>query len=47
MAGALLATMARFSGFVVTECDPREGYRNPWSAARVTLRTGMPGSVVP
>ena len=45
MAGALLATMALFSGFVVTECAAREGYRNTWSAVRGTLRTGMPDGV--
>lgn len=47
MAGALLATTALFSGFVVAECAPREGYRNAWSAAGGTLRTGMPDGVAP
>ncbi|MBT9476074.1 XdhC family protein [Polaromonas sp.] len=41
-----LATMALFSGFAVTVCDPREEYRNSWSVAGVTLLTGMPDDVV-
>ena len=41
-----LATMALFSGFAVTVCDPREEYRNTWSVAGVTLLTGMPDDVV-
>ena len=28
-----LATMAQFSGFAVTVCDPREEYRSAWSVA--------------
>ena len=41
-----LATMALFSGFAVTVCDPREEYRSTWSVAGVTLLTGMPDDVV-
>lgn len=41
-----LATMALFSGFAVTVCDPREEYRNTWSVSGVTLLTGMPDDVV-
>ena len=41
-----LATMALFSGFAVTVCDPREEYRSAWSVAGVTLLTGMPDDVV-
>ena len=41
-----LATMAVFSGFAVTVCDPREEYRISWSVHGVTLLTGMPDDVV-
>ena len=41
-----LATMARFSGFAVTVCDPREEYRSAWSVAGVTLVSDMPDDVV-
>lgn len=41
-----LATMAVFSGFAVTVCDPREEYRASWSVPDVTLLTGMPDDVV-
>ncbi len=41
-----LATMALFSGFAVTVCDPREEYRGAWSVAAATLLTGMPDDVV-
>lgn len=41
-----LATMAVFSGFAVTVCDPREEYRASWSVPNVTLLTGMPDDVV-
>ena len=41
-----LATMAVFSGFAVTVCDPREEYRASWSVPGVTLLTGMPDDVV-
>ncbi|WP_439588347.1 XdhC family protein [Hydrogenophaga sp.] len=41
-----LATMALFSGFAVTVCDPREEYRTAWSVPGVTLVTDMPDDVV-
>ena len=41
-----LATMALFSGFAVTVCDPREEYRGAWSVAGVTLSSDMPDDVV-
>ena len=41
-----LATMAIFSGFAVTVCDPREEYRASWSVRGVTLLTDMPDDVV-
>jgi xanthine dehydrogenase accessory factor len=41
-----LATMALFSGFAVTVCDPREEYRAAWSVPGVALLTGMPDDVV-
>lgn len=41
-----LATMAQFSGFAVTVCDPREEYRGGWSVAGVPVRTDMPDDVV-
>lgn len=41
-----LATMALFSGFKVTVCDPREEYRASWSVPGVSLLTGMPDDVV-
>ena len=41
-----LATMAVFSGFAVTVCDPREEYRRAWSVPNVRLATGMPDDVV-
>ena len=41
-----LATMAVFSGFAVTVCDPREEYRASWSVPGVALLTGMPDDVV-
>lgn len=41
-----LATMAVFSGFAVTVCDPREEYRRAWSVPNVRLETGMPDDVV-
>jgi len=41
-----LATMALFSGFAVTVCDPREEYRGAWSVPGVTLLSGMPDDVV-
>ncbi|MBT9465308.1 XdhC family protein [Hydrogenophaga sp.] len=41
-----LATMALFSGFAVTVCDPREEYRAAWQVSGVALLTGMPDDVV-
>ena len=41
-----LATMAQFSGFAVTVCDPREEYRSAWSVAGVTVMSDMPDDVV-
>ena len=41
-----LATMALFSGFAVTVCDPREEYRGAWSVPHVTLTSDMPDDVV-
>lgn len=41
-----LATMAQFSGFAVTLCDPRIEYRSTWSLPGVTLTTEMPDDAV-
>ena len=41
-----LATMALFSGFAVTVCDPREEYRGAWSVAGAQLLREMPDDVV-
>ena len=41
-----LATMARFSGFAVTLCDPRDEYRSEWSVPGVTITTEMPDDAV-
>ena len=41
-----LATMALFSGFAVTVCDPREEYRGTWSVAGARLVSDMPDDVV-
>jgi xanthine dehydrogenase accessory factor len=41
-----LATMALFSGFAVTVCDPREEYRGGWSVAGAKLVADMPDDVV-
>ena len=41
-----LATMALFSGFAVTVCDPREEYRGAWSVPHVTVTSDMPDDVV-
>ena len=41
-----LATMAKFSGFAVTLCDPRAEYRTAWSLAGVTITTEMPDDAV-
>ena len=41
-----LATMALFSGFAVTVCDPREEYRGAWSVAGALVTADMPDDVV-
>ncbi len=41
-----LATMALFSGFAVTVCDPREEYSGAWQVAGVSLTREMPDDVV-
>ena len=41
-----LATMALFSGFAVTVCDPREEYRSAWSVPGVNVLSDMPDDVV-
>ena len=41
-----LATMALFSGFTVTVCDPREEYRGAWSVPGVQVESDMPDDVV-
>ena len=41
-----LATMALFSGFAVTVCDPREEYRGAWSVPGAKLVSDMPDDVV-
>ncbi len=41
-----VATMALFSGFAVTVCDPREEHRGAWSVPGVTVSSGMPDEVV-
>ncbi len=41
-----LASMAQFSGFAVTVCDPREEYRSAWSVPGVTVQSSMPDDVV-
>ena len=41
-----LATMALFSGFAVTVCDPREEYRGAWGVAGATVVSEMPDDVV-
>ncbi|HBP29998.1 MAG: XdhC family protein [Advenella sp.] len=41
-----VATMALFSGFAVTVCDPRIEYRNGWSVQGVTVLSEMPDDVV-
>jgi xanthine dehydrogenase accessory factor len=41
-----LATMALFSGFSVTVCDPREEYRGAWSVSGAHLTADMPDDVV-
>lgn len=41
-----LATMALFSGFAVTVCDPREEYRGAWSVSGARVVADMPDDVV-
>lgn len=41
-----LATMAIFSVFSVTVCDPRDAYRGAWSVPGARLVDGMPDDVV-
>jgi len=41
-----LATMASFSGFQVTVCDPRPEYRYGWNLPQVQLLTDWPDDVV-
>ncbi|MGJ7529719.1 XdhC family protein [Variovorax sp. GB1P17] len=41
-----LATMAKFSGFAVTLCDPRAEYRTAWSLTGVHITTEMPDDAV-
>ena len=41
-----LATMALFSGFAVTVCDPREEYRSNWSVPGAKVLSDMPDDVV-
>nr|WP_315473590.1 XdhC family protein [uncultured Rhodoferax sp.] len=41
-----VATMAQFSGFAVTVCDPREEYRCAWAVPGVVVNSGMPDEVV-
>lgn len=41
-----LATMALFSGFAVTVCDPREEYRGAWSVAGAKVVSDMPDDTV-
>jgi len=41
-----LATMALFSGFAVTVCDPREEYRGAWRVSGARVVSDMPDDVV-
>ncbi|MDB5850501.1 MAG: XshC-Cox1 family protein [Rhodoferax sp.] len=41
-----LATMALFSGFAVTVCDPRDEYRSAWSVPGAKVLSDMPDDVV-
>jgi xanthine dehydrogenase accessory factor len=41
-----LSTMAKFSGFAVTLCDPRAEYRTGWSTPGVDISTEMPDDAV-
>ena len=44
--GEYLATMALFSGFAVTVCDPRAEYRSGWSVPGVRVVADMPDDTV-
>ncbi|MGI4778646.1 MAG: XdhC family protein [Janthinobacterium lividum] len=41
-----LSTMAKFSGFAVTLCDPRVEHRSAWSVPGVAITTEMPDDAV-
>jgi xanthine dehydrogenase accessory factor len=41
-----LSTMALFSGFAVTVCDPRQEYTGAWPVAQARLVSDMPDDVV-
>lgn len=41
-----LATMAKFSGFAVTLCDPRVEYHTAWTLPGVAITTEMPDDAV-
>lgn len=41
-----LSTMALFSGFTVTVCDPRDEYTRSWAVDGVTLTSEMPDDAV-
>ncbi|MGY8904214.1 MAG: XdhC family protein [Burkholderiales bacterium] len=41
-----LSTMALFSGFAVSVCDPRDEYRRTWAVPGATLLTAMPDEAV-
>ena len=41
-----LSTMAKFSGFAVTLCDPRVEHRSSWAVAGVAITTEMPDDAV-
>ena len=41
-----LATMAKFNGFAVTVCDPRDEYSAAWSVPGVSLSKAMPDDMV-
>ena len=41
-----LATMAKFSGFAVTLCDPRTEYHTAWTLPGVAITTEMPYDAV-
>ncbi len=41
-----LATMAKFNGFAVTVCDPRDEYSSAWSVPGISLSKEMPDDMV-